>query len=115
MPGLSIHAVDVTRGVPAQGMRVTVFALDPDRRMIAEGTLAASGALDHAITRETLPAGRYEVIFHAGDFFSAAGVKQSSPPFFGEVPFRFTIADSAQHYHLPLKITPWGFSLYRGS
>jgi 5-hydroxyisourate hydrolase len=115
MPGLSIHAVDVTRGVPAAGMRIEVYALAPERRRIAEGILTASGVLDDAIARARLAAGTYEVIFHAGDFFVAAGVAQASPPFLGEVPFRFTIADPDQHYHLPMKLTPWGFSLYRGS
>jgi 5-hydroxyisourate hydrolase len=115
MPGLSIHAVDVTRGIPAAGMRIEVYALTPTRQRIAEGKLAASGVLDHHIARQRLDAGTYEVIFHAGDFFAAAGVAQASPPFLGEVPFRLTISDPDQHYHLPMKITPWGFSLYRGS
>ncbi len=66
-------------------------------------------------TSTRLEPGAYEVVFHAGDFFAANGVAQSSPPFLAEVPFRFNIADAEQHYHLPMKITPWGFSLYRGS
>ncbi len=115
MPGLSIHVVDVTRGVPAQGMHIDVYELGPQRQKIAHGQLGPTGALDHPLARERLAPGTYEVIFHAGAFFSASGVAQAAPPFFGEVPFRFTIADSEQHYHLPLKITPWGFSLYRGS
>jgi 5-hydroxyisourate hydrolase len=105
----------VTRGVPCQGMRVEIFALVPGRRLIADGDLATNGALENAVTTQRLPAGPYEVIFHAGAFFARAGVAQSDPPFFDVVPFRFTIADPAQHYHLPMKITPWGFSLYRGS
>ena len=115
MPGLSVHVVDVTRGVPAVGMRIEVFALEPGRTVIADGRLAASGALDDAIARMQLPPGPYEVVFHAGAFFEAEGVAQASPPFLDQVPFRFTIADPEQHYHLPMKITPWGFSLYRGS
>ena|SRR5260221_14500198 len=115
MPGISVHAVDVTRGVPAHGMTVEVFALAPTRRRIAEGRLSAAGALDHAIVAERLPAGAYEVVFHAGAFFTAQGVAQADPPFLADVPFRFTVADPEQHYHLPMKITPWGFSLYRGS
>lgn len=112
--GISVHGVDVTRGMPAQGMKVEVYALDPQRRLVAEGRLAASGALDHAIARGAA-AGRYEVVFHAGDYFKSSGAATSTPPFLELVPFRFTIADPAQHYHLPLKITPWGFSLFRGS
>jgi 5-hydroxyisourate hydrolase len=115
MPGLSVHAVDVARGVPARGMRIEVFALAPQRRLIAEGELAASGVLEHALAKERLQPGAYEVVFHAGAYFAAAGVPQANPPFLTEVPFRFTIADPDQHYHLPMKITPWGFSLYRGS
>jgi 5-hydroxyisourate hydrolase len=115
MPGLSVHAVDVTRGVPACGMRVEVFALTAQRLLIADGQLAASGVLEHEIAKQRLQAGAYEVVFHAGAFFAQAGVPQANPPFLAEVPFRFTIADPDQHYHLPMKITPWGFSLYRGS
>ncbi len=115
MPGLSLHVVDVTRGLPAQGMAVAVHALSPQRRLLAQGVLSASGVLDHAITGETLPVGIYEVVFGAGAFFTAAGASQSDPPFLGEVPFRFSVADPEQHLHLPLKITPWGFSIYRGA
>ena len=115
MPGLSIHVVDVTRGVPAHGMRIQVFSLTQQRTQIAEGTLAPSGALDHAIAAATLAVGPYEVAFHAGAFFAAAGVAQPTPPFLDVVLFRFNVFAPEQHIHLPMKITPWGFSLYRGS
>ncbi len=115
MPGLSVHVVDVTRGVPAEGMKVEVYALDPQRRLIAEGALLSNGVLDAPIVTETLPKGRYEVVFQAGAYFVASGAHTANPPFLDEVPFRFTIADPAQHYHLPMKMTPWGFSLYRGA
>lgn len=115
MPGLSVHVVDITRGVPAAGMRIEVIQLTPQRTVLADGRLAANGVLDDPIARTRLAPGVYEVIFHAGDFFASAGVAQASPPFLGAVPFRFTIADAEQHYHLPMKIAPWGFSLYRGS
>jgi 5-hydroxyisourate hydrolase len=96
-------------------MQIEIFALTPERRRIADGRLAASGALDHEVAKTPLPPGAYEVIFHAGEFFTAAGVEQSTPPFLDSVPFRFTVFDPAQHIHLPMKITPWGYSLYRGS
>lgn len=111
--GISVHAVDVARGQPAQGMQAQVFALNGGRRLIADGALGASGALDHAVTQgEGISAGTYEVIFHVGDYLRATG---APTPFLDIVPFRFTIADAAQHYHLPFKFTPWGFSLFRGS
>jgi len=115
MPGISVHVVDTTRGIPAAGMCIEIFALAPERRLIAKGALAQSGALEHPVSRERLLPGAYEVLFHAGDFFASVGVTQASPPFLDVVPFRFQIADPDQHYHLPMKITPWGFSVYRGS
>lgn len=114
MPGISVHVVDITRGVPAAGMRVEIIRLGPQRSSIADGRLEASGVLERAVSNTRLSPGAYEVIFHAGEFFAANGVPQASPPFLGEVPFRFTIADAEQHYHLPMKIGPWGYSLYRG-
>jgi 5-hydroxyisourate hydrolase len=114
--GISVHAVDVARGRPAQGMQVDIYSLAGLRKPIANGKLAASGALDHPIVQgESVTVGSYEVIFHVGDYLRATGAPTSTPPFLDLVPFRFTIADVAQHYHLPFKFTPWGFSLFRGS
>jgi 5-hydroxyisourate hydrolase len=115
MPGISVHVVDTTRGLPAAGMRIEIFSLAPARKLIAEGILAQSGALEHPIARARLFPGIYEVLFHAGDFFDSTGVAQASLPFLDVVPFRFQIADPDQHYHLPMKMTPWGFSIYRGT
>jgi 5-hydroxyisourate hydrolase len=115
MPGISVHVVDTSRGLPAAGMRVEIHALGPERKLLADGHLAKSGALDHAIVQQQLPVGTYEVVFHAGAFFASAGVAQSTPPFLDLVPFRFQVADPEQHYHLPMKMSPWGFSVYRGS
>ena len=114
--GISVHAVDVARGRPAQGMQVDIYALEGLRKMIASGKLAANGALDHALAQgEGVTEGPYEVIFHVGEYLRGTGAPTSTPPFLDLVPFRFTIADAAQHYHLPFKFTPWGFSLFRGS
>jgi 5-hydroxyisourate hydrolase len=114
--GISVHAVDVARGRPAQGMQVEIYALAGVRKVIASGKLGASGALDHPVTRgEGVTTGSYDVIFHVGDYLRATGAPTSTPPFLDLVPFRFTVADAEQHYHLPFKFTPWGFSLFRGS
>ena len=115
MPGISVHVVDTTRGQPAAGMRIQIYDLTGERKLIAEGVLAGSGALEHAVSRERLAVGSYEVVFHAGDFFKSVGVAQADPPFLDSVPFRFQISNPEQHYHLPMKMTPWGFSVYRGS
>jgi len=114
--GISVHAVDVARGRPAQGMQVDIYTLDGVGMMIASGKLSGNGALDDPVARgDGVKGGPYEVIFHAGDYLRATGAPTSTPPFLDLVPFRFTIANPAEHYHLPFKFTPWGFSLFRGS
>lgn len=112
MPGLSVHVVDVAFGRPALGMFVEVSF---GGRCLASGRLGADGTLAHPIVGATLSPGEYEVLFHAGTYFAGSSLGQSEPPFLDKVPFRFNIADPAQHYHLPMKITPWGFALYRGA
>lgn len=112
--GLSIHVFDVSRGVAATGLRVELQG--PDGNLLASGAINATGVLDHPTVRgEGLVAtGVYEAIFYVGDWYRAQGVALPSPAFLETVLYRFGIADLAQHYHLPLKMTPWGFSLFRG-
>ena len=59
--------------------------------------------------------GRYELVFHIGDYFRAAGVALADPPFLDTVPVRFAIADANGHYHVPLLASPWSYTTYRGS
>ncbi|TMJ25340.1 MAG: hydroxyisourate hydrolase [Alphaproteobacteria bacterium] len=106
--GISLHVFDVSRGVPADGLRVEIKG--PDGATLLDARTTPQGTLD-CLSPAT---GTYEAIFHIGDWFRARGVKVPSPAFLEVVPFRFGIADTAQHYHLPLKMTPWGFSLFRG-
>ncbi len=113
MPGISLHAVDVTRAVPAAGMRVEVYRMAGDRALLIDTVVKADGTLARQI--ETAPAGLYEAVFHIGAYFRAQNIAVPEPAFLEEVPFRFGIADEASHYHLPLKFTPWGFSLFRGA
>lgn len=108
MSGISVHAVDVASGRPAEGMRVEIHALEPERRLIAEGRLGPSGLLDDPSATARLEAGLYEVTFHVGAWLGGE-------PFLDTVPYRFRLARPEQHYHLPFKFTPWGFSLFRGS
>ena len=115
--GISLHAVDVARGVPAGGMRVELYALrDGQRDRLAESRLCANGALDHPVVGgDGVTAGVYEAVFHIGPWLRAQGVGPAEPAFLEEAPFRFTVTDLDQHYHLPLKFTPWGYSLFRGA
>ena len=113
--GISLHAVDVARGVPAQGMWVELWALSPLRQLVAQGRLGANGALDHpSVQGVGVAVGEHEALFHVGDYLRAHGGAQASP-FLEVLPFRFQLRDASQHVHLPLKFTAWGCALFRGS
>jgi 5-hydroxyisourate hydrolase len=113
--GISLHAVDVARGVPACGMRVELWSLAAPRHLVAEGRLGANGQLDHpSVHGDGVSAGEYEALFHVGDHLRELGGADASP-FLDVLPFRFRVVDTTQHVHLPLKFTAWGVSLFRGS
>ncbi len=116
MPGISIHVVDVSRGVVAKGMRVELAAVGEagPERLIASGTISGNGLLDHPALGGTFDAGFYVVRFHIAEYYRAALAESASPPFLDLVHYRFGLADPAAHYHLPMKCTPWGYSCFRG-
>jgi len=114
--GISVHAIDVARGRIAEGLGVRIERLEPDgsRVLVAEATIGADGLLAHPVTAGAgVMPGVHEVLLDIGGFHAATG--SPAPPFLGIVPFRFTIVDVAPHYHLPIKFTPFGYSLYRGA
>ena len=113
MGGVSIHAVDVAAGVPAAGMIVELHRLAPDPARVTLGPITADGHWrpeDRSVL-ETLPEGLYEAVFHVGAWFAERRI----PSFLDTVPFRFRIAATDGHCHLPLKFTPWGYALFRGA
>lgn len=114
--GISIHCVDVARGRVATGLRVALFRLDSEGlRPIAQGEVGSKGLFESpALMGDEIRVGGFEVVFDVGDFFRGCSVELPEPAFLERVPYRFHIADVAQHYHLPFKFTPWGFSLFRG-
>ena len=116
MPGISIYVVDVSRGIVARGMRIEVYAIEPGgmRSPLAKGVIVANGTLADPQLAKTLAPGQLEAIFHVGDYYKAARVALPDVPFLDLVTYRFGISDPAQHYHLPFKCTPWGYSCFRG-
>lgn len=113
--GISIHVVDVTRARAAAGMRVEVHALEGTPRLVGSGVAGPRGLVDVAAFAERFQPGRYEVRFHVAEYFRAAGQALPARPFLDVVCYRFGIDDPDQHYHLPFKTTPWGYSCFRGA
>jgi len=118
MTGLTTHVLDTASGKPAEGLRIDLFHLDGDvRRQIKTVHTNADGRVDGGpiLAGESFKAGTYELLFHAGDYLRAAGIALPHPAFLDLVPIRFGIADETAHYHVPLLISPYGYSTYRGS
>lgn len=107
MPGISIHVVDVSRGVVASWMRVEVYSLDGDRKLVASGIVSARGLVEEPAFNERFRPGVYEAVFHVAAYYRAVGLPLPPVPFLDVVPYRFGIADADAHYHLPMKLTPW--------
>lgn len=113
--GISIHAVDISRGVPAAGLGLRLVRLDPTREVLAAGTCGESGLFEHPVARGAgVVRGVYEVEFDVGAYFRAAEIAMPDPSFLDVAVFRFGIDKVTEHFHLPFKFTPWGFSMFRG-
>lgn len=116
MPGISIHVVDVTRGLPARGMRVEVHRVDTaGRHLVARAAVGTDGVVEHPITTGAgVVPGAHEVELAAGDYYRAQDIDVGDPAFQERAVFRFNVVDPAEHYHLPVKLSPWGLSIWRG-
>jgi hydroxyisourate hydrolase len=108
MSTLSTHVLDTMRGCPAAGMKIELWARNP-LELIKIVTTNADGRTDEPLLRpDELKTGNYELLFLVGDYFH-------DRTFLDEVPVRFTISDPRAKYHVPLLVTPWAYSTYRGS
>ena len=118
MAGVTTHVLDVASGSPARGLRVELyeFADGPARKLIADGTTNADGRTGKPLlSPDEARAGRFELVFHAGDYFRGRGAQLPDPPFLDLIPIRFGLSDPRAHYHVPLILSPWSYSTYRGS
>ena len=117
-PGLTTHVLDTSRGRPAARLRIDFSRVEGDgrTRLIKTVTTNADGRSDAPLLGpEEMKAGRYELLFHVGAYFRAAGSASADPPFLDQVPVRFAIAETGAHYHVPLLVSPWSYVTYRGS
>jgi hydroxyisourate hydrolase len=117
VPGkLSTHALDLVSGRPAAGLRVELRRLGADPSLLKTVTTNADGRTDAPLLGPSeMIAGAYEISFHVGDYFAGRGIGAAKPAFLDVVPIRFGISDPGSSYHVPLLVTPWGYSTYRGS
>ncbi|MEM8855224.1 MAG: hydroxyisourate hydrolase [Pseudomonadota bacterium] len=111
---LTTHVLDTANGVPAEGMAIVLS--DGEGKTLASATTNHDGRLDGPIlSDEAFVEGRYALAFSVAAYFRARGTALPDPPFLEEVVVQFGIADRAAHYHVPLLVSPYGYSTYRGS
>ena len=114
---LTTHVLDTAQGCPAAGIRIMLYKVSGmTHRKIVEMLTNADGRTDAPI----LPVGKfapgvYELVFCAGDYLRAAGLAGAELPFLDDIPIRFGMNDADAHYHVPLLLSPYGYSTYRGS
>ena len=114
---LTTHVLDTARGCPAADLPITLYHLQGEtRRKLATMTTNADGRTNSPILpQDTFACGTYELVFDAGSYLRATGQADTDPLFLDQVPIRFGINDANAHYHVPLLLSPFGFSTYRGS
>ncbi|MEN9383523.1 MAG: hypothetical protein RI959_218 [Pseudomonadota bacterium] len=116
--GLSTHVLDTMHGCPAAGMQVALYATQNGQATLLKRlTLNADGRNPDGplFDNATLQVGTYRLVFDVKAYFLARGVTLPEPAFLDQVPLDFGVADTTQHYHVPLLVSPWSYSTYRGS
>lgn len=116
MGKLTTHVLDTANGRPGAGIVVTVFRIDGGRREVASARTNDDGRCNAPLLEgAALERGEYELVFAVDPYFRALDPTLPRPAFVGEVALRFGVAAPEQHYHVPLLVSPWSYSTYRGS
>lgn len=113
---LTTHVLDTALGCPAAGIKIELYRVSGNsHRKIAESVTNADGRTDTPILPEdAFKPGTYELVFHSGEYLRTNGLTKGDPMFLDQVPIRFGMSEEA-HYHVPLLLSPYGYSTYRGS
>ena len=113
---LTTHVLDTARGCPAEGLEIALYRIEVDARVhITTLVTNADGRTDEQILpKERFRTGVYELVFHAGAYLDRIGVPEEHPRFLSDIPIRFGMSEEA-HYHVPLLLSAFGYSTYRGS
>jgi 5-hydroxyisourate hydrolase len=114
---LTTHILDTAKGTPAAGIKIALYKVSGNsHRKIAETVTNSDGRTDAPILpKGKFAPGTYELIFFAGDYLRDTGQAAEDPLFLDQIPIRFGMADAEAHYHVPLLLSPYGYSTYRGS
>jgi 5-hydroxyisourate hydrolase len=114
---LTTHVLDTTHGRPGAGIALTLYRVENEQRIwVLDARTNADGRCDvPLLAGDALKPGCYELVFKVGSYFRAAGLDLPDPPFLESVPIRFGVFSANQHYHVPLLVSPYGYSTYRGS
>jgi len=116
MGQLTTHVLDTASGKPAAGLRIELFRIEESEKPAVSTTTNADGRCQGPLlSGPDFKRGEYQLVFHAGDYFEAAGVALPEPRFLDRVVIRFGVSDETEHYHVPLLISPFAYSTYRGS
>ena len=117
MAKISTHVLDTSRGLPAAGVLVELHSVHAgSRHRLASALTNADGRTDvPLLTGQRIDPGVYELTFHVVDYFTRAGVTLTNPPFLADIVIRVGIADPSGSYHVPLLVSPYGYTTYRGS
>ena len=115
MTKLTTHCLDTFSGLPAKGLKVDVYFISEKKEKINSTVLNDNGRSDEPLLEgANFKEGQYELIFFVGDYFKEI-TKLPKTPFLNEVVIRFGISNAKEHYHIPLLVSPWSYSTYRGS
>jgi len=118
MGSLSTHVLDTANGCPAAHVLIELVRLEPEgsRTLLTSVRTDADGRTTVSLLAgETLLRGSYELVFHVGEYFRGRGRVDAEPAFLDLVPVRFQMSERPQHYHVPLLVSPYGYTTYRGS
>jgi 5-hydroxyisourate hydrolase len=117
MAKLTTHVLNLAAGTPAAGMRVELHSVNGDSRTLAASVVTNSDGRSPSplLEGDAFRAGRYSLTFHVAAYFRSLGVVLAAPVFLDEVVIAFGVAEPHQNYHVPLLVSPWSYSTYRGS
>jgi len=116
MTKLTTHVLDVYSGKPGKGIKVDLFYITGENKMKLNSIILNSDGRSDSplVENENFKTGKYELVFYIGDYFKKI-LKSESTPFLDDVVIRFGISKNSEHYHVPLLVSPWSYSTYRGS